>query len=102
MGKIKKIRVEKAKPYKISIEDKYGKSQTLNISEFRMLVGSEVVRSNNFRVKVGWFRVKFKGNGWGHCVGLCQWGARGMAIKGYGYKQILQYYYPNLDLKRLF
>ena len=102
MGKIKKMRVEKGKPYRIFIEDKYGKSHVLNMSKFRFLVGSEIIRSSNFRVKVGWFRVKFKGNGWGHCVGLCQWGARGMALKGYSYKQILQHYYPNLDLKRMF
>lgn len=102
IGKIKKIRLEKGKPYRIFIEDKYGKSQVLNVAKFRMLVGSEIVRSSNFRVKVGWFRVKFKGNGWGHCVGLCQWGAHGMALKGYSCEQILQHYYPNLDLKRMF
>ncbi len=102
ISKVKKIRIVKDKPYKIFIEDKYGKSHVLDMSKFRFLVGSEIIRSNNFRVKVGWFRVKFKGNGWGHCVGLCQWGARGMALKGYSYKQILQHYYPNLDLKRMF
>ena len=101
IGKVKKIRIVKNKPYRIFIEDKYGKSQMLDMSKFRFLVGSEIIRSNNFKVKVGWFRVKFKGNGWGHCVGLCQWGAQGMALKGYGYKQILQHYYPNLDLKSL-
>ena len=102
IGKIKKIRLEKGKPYRIFIEDKYGKSQALDASKFRLLVGSEMIRSSNFKVKVGWFRVKFKGNGWGHCVGLCQWGAQGMALKGRSYKQILQHYYPNLDLRRLF
>jgi len=101
IGKIKKIRIGKGKPYRIFIEDKYEKSQVLDVGKFRILVGSEILRSNNFKVKVGWFRVKFKGNGWGHGVGLCQWGARGMALKGYSYKQILQHYYPNLDLKKL-
>ena len=102
IGKIKTIMIVKDKPYKIFIEDKYEKSQVLDMSKFRFLVGSEIIRSNNFKVKVGLFRVKFKGNGWGHCVGLCQWGAQGMALKGYSYKQILQHYYPNLDLKKLF
>ena len=102
IGKIKKMRIVKDKPYKIFIEDKYGKSQALDMNKFRILVGPDMIKSSNFRVKVGWFRVKFKGNGWGHCVGLCQWGARGMAVNGYSYKQILQHYYPNLDLKRLF
>ncbi|MCK4401179.1 SpoIID/LytB domain-containing protein [bacterium] len=102
IGKIKKIKIGKDKLYRIFIEDKYGKSQVLDANKFRILVGTEVVRSSNFRVKVGWFRVKFKGNGWGHCVGLCQWGARGMALKGHSYKQILQHYYPNLVMRRLF
>jgi len=102
IGKIKKMRIVKGKPYKIFMEDTYEKLQVLDMNKFRILVGTEIIRSNNFKVKVGWFRVKFKGNGWGHCVGLCQWGARGMALKGYSYKQILQHYYPNLDLKRLF
>ena len=102
IGKIERIRVEKGNPYRIFIEDKYGELQMLDVNKFRILVGTEIIRSNNFRVKVGWFRVKFKGNGWGHGVGLCQWGARGMALKGYSYKQILRHYYPNLDLKKLF
>ena len=33
------------------------------------------------------------GAGWGHGVGLCQIGAAVMALRGYGYKQILNHYY---------
>lgn len=36
----------------------------------------------------------FYGAGWGHGVGLCQWGAKNMARAGYTYKQILAHYYP--------
>ncbi len=39
-----------------------------------------------------------KGAGWGHGVGLCQIGAAMMGEKGYGYKQILQHYYPGARL----
>lgn len=35
--------------------------------------------------------------GAGHAVGLCQWGARGMAKKGFNYKDILGYYYKNIS-----
>lgn len=41
------------------------------------------------------------GRGWGHGVGLCQWGAEGMARLSYSCAQILQTYYPNSKLKRL-
>ncbi|MBI4063829.1 MAG: SpoIID/LytB domain-containing protein [Elusimicrobia bacterium] len=34
------------------------------------------------------------GRGWGHGVGLCQWGARGMADKRMDYKKILKRYFP--------
>ena len=38
---------------------------------------------------------KFTGKGFGHGLGLSQWGAKGMADEGYDYKQILQHYYQN-------
>lgn len=38
---------------------------------------------------------KFTGKGYGHGLGLSQWGAKGMADEGYDYKAILQHYYRN-------
>jgi stage II sporulation protein D len=38
-------------------------------------------------------RFIFKGRGWGHGLGMSQWGAKGMAEAGYSYEQILEYYY---------
>lgn len=35
----------------------------------------------------------FKGQGYGHGLGMSQWGARGMAEMGYNYQQIVQHYY---------
>lgn len=40
----------------------------------------------------------FTGRGWGHGVGMCQWGARGMAQLGFGYRDILKHYYPTTQL----
>lgn len=39
-------------------------------------------------------RVTIEGGGLGHGVGLCQWGARGMALTGADARAILAYYYP--------
>ena len=39
-------------------------------------------------------KVVLKGAGWGHGVGLSQWGAKSMAEKGYNEQQILEYFYP--------
>jgi len=38
------------------------------------------------------------GRGWGHGVGLCQWGAMGMAQKGENFYAILKHYYPGCDI----
>ncbi len=47
----------------------------------------------------GGFRIT--GNGYGHGVGLCQWGAAGMAKRGAGYREILARYYPMTQLASL-
>lgn len=42
----------------------------------------------------------FEGRGWGHGVGLSQWGAVGMAQEGYDFRAILSHYFPGCELKR--
>lgn len=41
----------------------------------------------------------FSGSGWGHNVGMSQWGAFAMAEKGYDYRDILQFYYTGITLR---
>lgn len=43
--------------------------------------------------------VTFSGHGWGHGLGLSQWGAKAMAEQGFSYDQILQYYYTGTNLQ---
>ncbi len=43
----------------------------------------------------------FAGHGWGHGVGLSQWGARGMALAGHDYREILTYYYTGTTVGTL-
>lgn len=38
-----------------------------------------------------------KGRGWGHALGMGQWGALGMAKKGFSYEQILAHYYRGTE-----
>ncbi len=42
----------------------------------------------------------FRGKGYGHGVGLSQWGARGMAMEGYSYQEILFHYFPGCEIKK--
>ncbi|NLY44312.1 MAG: SpoIID/LytB domain-containing protein [Clostridiaceae bacterium] len=41
----------------------------------------------------------FEGRGYGHGVGLSQWGAKGMASKGFKYDEILLHYYPGTKVE---
>ena len=40
----------------------------------------------------------FSGSGWGHNVGMSQWGAFAMAEQGYSYRDILNFYYTGITL----
>ncbi len=46
-------------------------------------------------------QIVLRGGGNGHGIGMSQYGARGMAEKGYNYKEILEYYYQNVVVKKL-
>ena len=41
------------------------------------------------------------GRGWGHGVGMSQWGAYGYALHGWDYRRILAHYYPGTRLGRV-
>lgn len=42
--------------------------------------------------------ITFVGKGWGHNIGMSQWGAYAMANQGYTYLQILQFYYTGITV----
>ena len=45
-------------------------------------------------------KVIIKNKGYGHGVGMSQYGAEGMAREGYTYQDILKYYYKNIEIKK--
>jgi stage II sporulation protein D len=59
--------------------------------------GWNAVRSTFFTLAQGGDHVLLDGKGNGHGVGMCQWGAEGMARKGYNYRDILKHYYPGTE-----
>lgn len=69
--------------------------------EFRRVLGYDFIRSTHFILKKEREFLLFSGLGWGHGVGLCQWGSRGMAENGEAYRSILQYYYRNVQIGRM-
>ena len=70
----------------------------ISAKDFRSILGPDIIRSTNFNVKIIDRDSVFEGFGWGHGVGLCQWGAYGMAKQGRNYTQILRYYYPGAEI----
>jgi stage II sporulation protein D len=45
-------------------------------------------------------QIIFRGKGFGHGVGMSQWGAKGFAEKGYDYKKILQTYFTGVNITK--
>lgn len=54
--------------------------------------------SANFKIKITGNNITFTSNGSGHGVGMSQYGASGMAKKGYDYKDILAHYYQGTEV----
>lgn len=75
-----------------------GVSREVQAAEFRRVVGYAKVRSLKMEIVpvAGEWRVT--GEGWGHGVGLCQFGANGMARRGAGFREILARYYPGTEI----
>lgn len=44
----------------------------------------------------------FNGGGWGHGVGMSQYGAKGMAENGFTYEEILDHYFPGTELGSMY
>ncbi|MBI4592889.1 MAG: SpoIID/LytB domain-containing protein [Candidatus Rokubacteria bacterium] len=67
-------------------------------NDFRRFVGYDTLKSTLFAVAIDGGVARFAGRGYGHGVGLCQWGAKGMAEQGHTARQILEFYYPGATL----
>jgi stage II sporulation protein D len=102
LGLIKEIQVlernqsQRIKTLKIVTRD--DKEIIISGKDFRSIVGPNRIRSNNYVIEMKGYYVDFLGKGWGHGVGLCQWGAKFMADQGYHFHQILKYYYPGVEI----
>lgn len=83
---------------KIDIKDNAGISIVLTGKDFRQMLGPNEIRSTRFDVSIAWGVLEIEGLGWGHGVGMCQWGAYGMASKGKKAEEILKYYYPGTEI----
>lgn len=73
--------------------------KTLSGSEVRGLLG---LRAAAFTWQVAKEEISFAVSGYGHGVGLCQYGAGGMSRAGYGFEEILKHYYTGVEVERIY
>ncbi len=93
---VERDRSDRIRNLKMTSRD--GQELVIPGKDFREMMGPNILKSNNYEMSMQGYYMDFTGKGWGHGVGLCQWGARGMALQQFTYKQILAYYYPGSQL----
>jgi stage II sporulation protein D (peptidoglycan lytic transglycosylase) len=63
--------------------------------------GKSILESNNFTARIDSDKnIILNGKGYGHGVGLCQWGALAQSQQGRNYEQILSFYYPGTKIEK--
>jgi stage II sporulation protein D len=78
------------------------KTELLDAAVLRRVLGGTRFKSTRFSVRKSGQTLTFFGNGYGHGVGLCQWGAKGMADHKSNFKEILSHYYPGTQISSNF
>ena len=59
------------------------------------------LRSTDFKIQINKDTVLITTEGYGHGVGMSQYGANGMAKEGYSYQEILTHYYTDTKISKL-
>lgn len=76
--------------------------ETVSAPSFRIQIGASVLKSTLIdSIVLSDGKIYFSGRGFGHGVGMSQWGAYGMAQDGEDYKSIITHYFSDIDFVRL-
>ena len=70
--------------------------------KFRIALNPNKLKSTLFTVIKKGNSFEFTGRGWGHAVGMCQEGTRGMSEKGFTPLQVLEYYYTQARVVKIY
>lgn len=102
------VSINSLSTFTIGETDESGRVKTFKI-------GGSTIDANTFRIKVGSTKMKstkitnlvvssksvyLEGLGYGHGVGLSQWGAKILADEGKTYDEILNFYFDNVELTK--
>ncbi len=80
---------------KLSYKDNKIENTVIGYNENEMILNA----NENFGAKSSPDTFTLIGKGWGHGIGMSQYGARQMAEEGFTYKEILEYYYTGVTVK---
>ena len=90
----------------INVVDEIGKQKSVLLkgNEIRSILrtadNKNILWSTMFDLSTNSNSVVLQGKGFGHGVGLCEWGAIALSRKGWKYKAILQHYYPGTNVEK--
>ena len=88
---------------RIQLNGSSGENETLMGEDFRLSIGGRTLKSTCFTIETdGRGFVFANGRGFGHGVGLCQYGMDAKASRGMNYQDILAVYYPGSTVKKLY
>jgi stage II sporulation protein D len=98
-GRVRRLRLAPGKgENEDAAETASGSGRTFCGEEWRRLLGLSAVKSLKFEIKAAGSGIELEGSGFGHGVGLCQFGANGMARQGAGAAEILKHYYTGITV----
>ncbi|HEY4543546.1 MAG TPA: hypothetical protein VIG40_02785, partial [Tissierellaceae bacterium] len=82
----------------IAVDDK-GNRKIISGQE-RLLSKEKLKYINDTNIDISNVGVVIRGSGYGHGVGMSQYGAMEMAKRGYSYKDIIKHYYKNVEINK--
>ena len=107
LGQLKSIEVQSVNPFgrarSMVVSDRQGRAIEISASQLRRALmrgdaergrASLQLLSENIRIQVDGDLIGIEGWGFGHGVGLCQYGAQAMALAGHKAHAIVEFYYP--------
>ncbi len=74
---------------------------TLSGYEFRQIIGTTKLKSTMFSIDKKGENFIFSGHGYGHGIGMSQYGANEMAKQDKTYKEILKFYYKDINFQKI-
>ncbi len=106
LGQVRRVEIAEKGPHgravTIRIIDAAGRSVQVDANTWRLWVGPSRIRSTRFTIRDEGSTIVLDGGGWGHGVGMCQWGGEFLAESGLTGEQVLRYYYPGIILARAY